>query len=389
MFTALHQRYLKCELLYAEDQRLEVNRQELTPSLLNYQVGGTHLQDGVLWDVEKWDIVECPVCHHQSAMRMDDVQTINTYNQGAHDAVTAKGSNGTFTAKKPRHGCYAYMLLCNGCHDGSNCPECVWRVCNRERLTRMCGKGECPFSCSLCLSRCQVLFKDVHRYAITNAIDLSSKKKKKVGRGEAKQPEEMGHEVVSRALSNALENNLVYESQMRNGRLDDKLMQDAKTNSALDLIQNPMYTIDLSLSLRRKLSKEITLTSDVRLSDNGVGSGATVDAAGGAAAMTDGVVTAFFIYLNLLIHLCCLCPHRLMCPLAPQPPPILFAHQQYPQWRNVESKRRILMVRVMICCSNSAISQSGLVSSLICWLMSQILYSMGPNLGWYGSLGMM
>ena len=51
MFTALHQRYLKCELLYAEDQRLEVNRQELTPSLLNYQMRGTRLQDGVLWDV--------------------------------------------------------------------------------------------------------------------------------------------------------------------------------------------------------------------------------------------------------------------------------------------------------------------------------------------------
>jgi hypothetical protein len=261
-------------------------------------------------------------------MRMDDVQTINTYNQGAHDAVTAKGGDGTFTAKKPRHGCYAYMLLCNGRHDGGNCPECIRRVCNRERPTKMRGKGECPFSCSLFLFRCQVMFKDVHRYAITNAIDLSCKKKKKVGRGEAKQPKEKGLAVVSRALANALENNLVYESQMRNGRLDEKLMlQDAKTNSALDLLQNLMYTIDLSLSLHRKLSKEITLTSDVRLCDNGVGSGATVEAAGGAAAMMDGVVAAYYIYLNLLIHLCCLRPRRSMGPLAPQPPSVLFAHQ--------------------------------------------------------------
>ena len=60
-FTTLHQRYLKCKLLYVEDQRQEINRQELTPSL-NYQAKGTRLQDGVLWDVEKWDIVECPVC---------------------------------------------------------------------------------------------------------------------------------------------------------------------------------------------------------------------------------------------------------------------------------------------------------------------------------------
>ena len=50
-----------------------------------------------------------------------------------------------------------------------------------------------------------------------------------------------------------------------NGGSDDKLMRDAKTNIALDLLQNPMYTIDLSLSW--KLSKEITLTSDVWLCD--------------------------------------------------------------------------------------------------------------------------
>ena len=77
---------------------------------------------------------------------------------------------------------------------------------------------------------------------------------------------------------------------MHNGRSDDELMQDAKTNSALDLLQNLMYTIDQSLG--QKLSKEITLTSDVRLHDNGVGSGATVEAAGGVAAMTDGEVAA-------------------------------------------------------------------------------------------------
>ncbi len=96
--------------------------------------------------------------------------------------------------------------------------------------------------------------------------------------------------MVSRALANVLENNLVYESQMRNGKSDDELMQDAKTNSAFDLLQNPMYAINLSL--RWKLSKEIILTSYVRLRDDGVGSGATVEAAGGAAAMTDGAVTA-------------------------------------------------------------------------------------------------
>ena len=149
------------------------------------------------------------------------------------------------------------------------------------------GRPECPFLCSLCASRCQVVFEDDHRYAIANAIDLLSKKKKKVGGGEANQREEKGLAVVSRGLANGLENNLVYESQMRNGRLDDKLMQDAKTNSTLDSLQNPMHTIDLSL--RRKLSKEITSTSYVQLR---VGSGATVEAVGGAAAMTDGAATA-------------------------------------------------------------------------------------------------
>jgi hypothetical protein len=41
------------------------------------------------------------------------------------------------------------------------------------------------------------VYEDVHWYAITNAIDLSSKKKKKVGGGEANQPEEKGLAVVS------------------------------------------------------------------------------------------------------------------------------------------------------------------------------------------------
>jgi hypothetical protein len=106
---------------------------------------GTRLQDEVLWDVEKRDIVECPVCHNQSTMRLDDIQTINAYNQGARDAATAKGGNRTFTTKKPRHGCYAFMLSCNGRHDNGNCLECVWRVCNQERPTIMYGPGKCPF----------------------------------------------------------------------------------------------------------------------------------------------------------------------------------------------------------------------------------------------------
>ena len=83
-------------------------------------------------------------------------------------------------------------------------------------------------------------------------IDLSSKKKKRAG-GEAKEPEEKGLAVLSRVLAGLLENNLVHENQMINGRLEDYLMQDAKRNTALDLLQNPTYAIDLCL--RRKLSK--------------------------------------------------------------------------------------------------------------------------------------
>jgi len=200
-------------------------------------------------------------------MRVDDVHTINAYNQGARDSATAKGGDGTFTAKSPKHGCYGYLLSCNGRTDGGNCPDCIRRVRNKERPARMCGPGECPFSCSICLSRCQVVFDEVHRHAITNAIDLSSKKKKRAG-GKGKEPDEKGLAVLSRVLAGSLENNLVRENQMLNGRSEDDLMQDAKTNTALELLQNPTYAIDLSL--RRKLSKEVSLTRDVRLRDDGV-----------------------------------------------------------------------------------------------------------------------
>jgi hypothetical protein len=141
LFSALHAKYLKCELFYAEDQCQEVNRQEQTPSL-NYQASrGTCLQDGVLWDPEKRDLLECPVCGLGCTMRVDDVHTINAYSQGARDSATAKGGDGTFTAKLPTHGCYGYMLSCNGRLDGGNCPECIRRVRNKERPTRMCGPG--------------------------------------------------------------------------------------------------------------------------------------------------------------------------------------------------------------------------------------------------------
>ena len=67
------------------------------------------------------------------------------------------------------------------------------------------------------------MFDEVHHYAITNAIDLSSKKKKRTG-GEAKEPEEKDLAVLSRVLAGSLENNLVHENQMLNGRLEDDLM---------------------------------------------------------------------------------------------------------------------------------------------------------------------
>lgn len=153
----------------------------------------------------------------------------------------------------------------------------------------MCKPGECPFSCSLCLSLCQVVFDEVHRHAIANAIDLLSKKKKRAG-GKAKEPDEKGLAVLSRVLAGLLENNLVRENQILNGRLEDDLIQDAMTNTALRLLQNPTYAIDLGL--RRKLSKEVSLTRDVRLRDNGVYGGATAAVAGGVdgAAAAGGVV---------------------------------------------------------------------------------------------------
>ncbi len=51
-FAAPYQKYLVCEQRYAEDQRTELNRREHT-SLLDYQMKGGRLQDGILWDLAK------------------------------------------------------------------------------------------------------------------------------------------------------------------------------------------------------------------------------------------------------------------------------------------------------------------------------------------------
>ena len=80
--------------------------------------------------------------------------------------------------------------------------------------------------------------------------------------------------VLSRVLAGLLENNLVRENQMLNSRLEDDLMQDAKTNTLLDLLQNAMYAIDLCL--RWKLSKEVSLTRNGRLCGDGVDGGELV-----------------------------------------------------------------------------------------------------------------
>jgi hypothetical protein len=106
-----------------------------------------------------------------------------------------------------------------------------------------------------------------------------SNRKQKSGEGEAKKkPEEKGLVVVSRALADALENNLVRESQMPNRRSEVEIVQEANSNCALDLLSNPHYTIDLSL--RQKLGKEVNLTRDVRVRrDGGQGNGATAKAA--------------------------------------------------------------------------------------------------------------
>jgi hypothetical protein len=58
-FATLHQKYLACEQRYAEDQRTELNRREHTP-LLDYQMMGGRLQDGVSWDPAKRDTPSAP-----------------------------------------------------------------------------------------------------------------------------------------------------------------------------------------------------------------------------------------------------------------------------------------------------------------------------------------
>jgi hypothetical protein len=82
------------------------------------------------------------------------------------------------------------------------------------------------------------VFKESHQVEIAVAIKLLNKKQRKNREGEVKKPEENGIAVVSRALASALENNLVWENQMPNRWAGIEIMQDAKTNSALDLLSN-------------------------------------------------------------------------------------------------------------------------------------------------------
>ncbi len=82
------------------------------------------------------------------------------------------------------------------------------------------------------------MFKESHQVEIAVAIKLLNKKQRKNREGEVKKPEENGIAVVSRALASALENNLVWENQMPNRWAGIEIMQDAKTNSALDLLSN-------------------------------------------------------------------------------------------------------------------------------------------------------
>ena len=112
-------------------------------------------------------------------------------------------------------------------------------------------------------------------------------RKQKSGEEEVKKkPEEKGLAVASRALADALENNIVREKQMPNRRLEVEIVQDPKTNCALDLLSNPHYAIDLSL--RWKLGKEVNLTRDVRVHrDGGRGGGATVKAAAAAGGRNE------------------------------------------------------------------------------------------------------
>jgi hypothetical protein len=58
-FATLHKKYLACKQRYAEDQRIELNRREHT-LLLNYQMKGGCLQDGILWGLAKGDLPQCP-----------------------------------------------------------------------------------------------------------------------------------------------------------------------------------------------------------------------------------------------------------------------------------------------------------------------------------------
>ena len=205
------------------------------------------------------------------------MQVLHAYNQGERDAA---GPNGSFTAKSPKIGCFCYMITCGGRPDGGNCPECIRLSINGATPSPLAGPGECGFFCGICVCRCQVVFEEVHRLEIADAIKLLSNKKQKMVEGEAKKkPEEKGLAVISRALADTLENNLIRENQMKNGCSEMEIMQDAKTNCALDLFSNPQYAIDLSL--RRKLSKEIDLTRGVRVRDGGRGGGAISQAAKG------------------------------------------------------------------------------------------------------------
>jgi hypothetical protein len=156
---------------------------------------------------------------------------------------------------------------------------------NREMPLPSVGPGECGFFCGICLCRCQDLFEESHRVEILVAIKLLNKKQRKNGEGEAKKLEEKSLAVVSRDLVDGLENNLVWENQMPNRRSGIEFIQDAKTNTTLDQLSNPLYATDLSL--HRKVTTENTLTVDVRIHDSDRGSGATVEAmlaAGGEEA---------------------------------------------------------------------------------------------------------
>ncbi len=92
------------------------------------------------------------------------------------------------------------------------------------------------------------MFDEAHWVEIAGAIKLLSNRKQTTEEGEAKKkPEEKGLVVVSRALADVLENNNVHEKQMPNRWSEVEIVQDTKTNCALDLLSNLHYAIDLSL----------------------------------------------------------------------------------------------------------------------------------------------